>query len=76
MLGLLVNVLKVIAKTDKELTQMQMEANVPWLFPSPTRIDKQRLNNQESAYIKSTLTRLKSTKGFWDRPNQAKLRNG
>jgi hypothetical protein len=49
---------------------------VPWLFPSPTRIDKQRLNNQESAYIKSTLTRLKSTKGFWDRPNQAKLRNG
>jgi len=40
---------------------------VPWLFPSPTRIDKQRLNNQESAYIKSTLTRLKSTKGFWDR---------
>ena len=40
---------------------------VPWLFPSPSRIDKQRLNNQESAYIKSTLTRLRSTKGLWDR---------
>ena len=40
---------------------------VPWLFPSPTRIDSQRLNNQESAYIKSTLTRLKSTRGFWNR---------
>jgi len=40
---------------------------VPWLFPSPTRIDSQRLNNQESAYIKSTLTRLRSTKGLWDR---------
>jgi len=40
---------------------------VPWLFPSPTRIDKQRLNNQESAYIKSTLTRLRSTKGLWER---------
>lgn len=40
---------------------------VPWLFPSPTRIDNQRLNNQESAYIKSTLTRLRSTKGLWDR---------
>ena len=40
---------------------------IPWLFPSPTRIDNQRLNNQESAYIKSTLTRLRSTKGLWDR---------
>ena len=40
---------------------------VPWLFPSPTRIDKQRLNNQESAYIKLTLTRLRSTTGLWNR---------
>jgi len=40
---------------------------VPWLFPSPTRIDSKRLNNQEGAYIKSNLTRLRSTKGLWDR---------
>ena len=39
---------------------------VPWLFPSPTRIDKQRLNNQESGYIRSNLTRLRSTKGCWN----------
>ena len=39
---------------------------VPWLFPSPTRIDKQRLNNQESGYIRSHLTRLRSTKGCWN----------
>ena len=40
---------------------------MPWLFPSPTRIDSKRLNNQEGAYIKSNLTRLRSTKGLWDR---------
>ena len=39
---------------------------VPWLFPSPTRIDSQRLNNQESGYIRSHLTRLRSTKGCWN----------
>ena len=39
---------------------------VPWLFPSPSRIDKQRLNNQESGYIRSNLTRLRSTKGCWN----------
>ena len=40
---------------------------IPHLFPSPSRISKQRLNSQESAYIKSNLTRLRSTKGLWDK---------
>ena len=39
---------------------------VPWLFPSPSRIDSRRLNNQEAGYIKSNLTRLRSTKGCWN----------
>ena len=39
---------------------------VPWLFPSSSRIDSTRLNNQEAGYIKSNLTRLRSTKGCWN----------
>ena len=54
-------------KTIYKRPGMENYRLIPWLFPSPTRIDNQRLNNQESAYIKSTLTRLRSTKGLWDR---------